>query len=195
MGRWQPGARGRLEKAALELVFQRGYDNVTVAQIAERAGLTERTFFRYFADKREVLFAGGGAINEFLAERVEAAPSGSSPFESAVEALAGAAEAFFEDRRELVIRRQAIVTSTPELRERELIKLAGMVSTLADALHRRGAADPVARMAAEAAIAAFKSAFARWVELDGRQDLAVLVRAAADELQAVTSPEARSERP
>ena len=62
MGRWEPDARGRLVKAAMELYGERGFEQTTVAEIAERAGLTERTFFRHFADKREVLFAGAGAL-------------------------------------------------------------------------------------------------------------------------------------
>ena len=74
MGRWEPNARGRLEQAAMELYLERGFDQTTVAEIAERAGLTERTFFRHFADKREVLFAGAGALQELLVSAVAGAP-------------------------------------------------------------------------------------------------------------------------
>jgi hypothetical protein len=69
MTRWEPNARGRLEQAALALYGERGFENTTVAEIAARAGLTERTFFRHFADKREVLFAGGAHCRSSWCER------------------------------------------------------------------------------------------------------------------------------
>ncbi|MER7370487.1 helix-turn-helix domain-containing protein, partial [Nonomuraea wenchangensis] len=79
MGRWEPNARGRLEEAALELYGERGYEQTTVAEIARRAGLTERTFFRHFADKREVLFGGGTLLEERLTAAVAAAPDSAGP--------------------------------------------------------------------------------------------------------------------
>lgn len=186
MGRWQPDARGRLEKAALELYAERGYDNVTVAEIAERAGLTERTFFRYFADKREVLFSGSGGLSEAVAARVAQAADSLPPIEVAVEALAEAA-VFLQERREYARRRQAVIATSPELRERELIKLAAMASTLAGALSGRGVAESTARLAAEAAVAAFKTAFARWAAEGGGESLPDLVRTSARELTAVVT--------
>ena len=75
MGRWEPDARGRLEQAALELFEERGYARTTVGDIASRAGLTERTFFRYFTDKREVLFSGSGAVESLMVESIAAAPA------------------------------------------------------------------------------------------------------------------------
>ena len=95
MGRWQPNAPGRLERAALELYSERGFDRTTVAEIAERAGLTERTFFRYFADKREVLFAGASTLEEFLVASVNDAPAALPPIEAITAALE-AAGAWFE---------------------------------------------------------------------------------------------------
>jgi len=189
MGRWQPNARGRLEQAALDLFAERGYESTTVAEIAERAGLTERTFFRYFADKREVLFSGSGGLTDVLATRVAEAPASLPPIEVAVGALAEAGAAYLEERREFSRRRQAVIATNPELRERELIKLARMASTLADALRGRGVAEPTATLAAEAAIAAFKTAFARWTEGGGGETLSDLTRASADELRAVTAAE------
>lgn len=186
MGRWQPNARGRLERAALELFAERGYEATTVAEIAARAGLTERTFFRHFTDKREVLFSGSGALTEIATTSVAQAPASMPPLVVAVEALA-TASAFLQERRELACRRMAVVASTSELRERELIKLAGMASALSEALRGRGVVEPTATLAAEAAIAAFKSAFARWAATGGEGTLADLVRQAADELKAVTS--------
>jgi len=182
VGRWQPNARGRLAKAALDLFAEHGYESTTVAEIAERAGLTERTFFRYFTDKREVLFSGSRTLTDAVVASVGQAAPASPPIEVAVEALAGAAASFHE-RRAFACQRQAVIASSPELRERELIKLAGMTATLADALRERGVAEPTATLTAEAAVAAFKSAFARWTEGGGEASLPDLVRAAADELR------------
>src|SRR6478735_12019057 len=99
MGRWEPNARGRLEQAALELYVERGFEQTTVADIAARAGLTERTFFRHFADKREVLFSGAGALQELLVSTVAAAPDSMAPID-AVAAAIEAAGALLEDRRD-----------------------------------------------------------------------------------------------
>src|SRR6476646_1043353 len=104
MGRWEPNARGRLEQAALELYVERGYEQTTVAEIAERAGLTERTFFRHFADKREVLFAGAGALQELLVTAVAGAPDAVAPLEAVAAALE-AAGALLQERREYSRRR------------------------------------------------------------------------------------------
>ena len=139
MGRWEPDARGRLEQAALELYGERGFDHTTVAEIAERAGLTERTFFRHFADKREVLFGGAGALQELLVSAVADAPDAAAPIDAVAAALE-AAGALLQERRELARQRQAVIAANPELQERELIKLASLAAALADALRRRGVA-------------------------------------------------------
>jgi AcrR family transcriptional regulator len=187
MGRWEPNARGRLEQAAMELFAERGFERTAVAEIAERAGLTERTFFRYFADKREVLFGGSPALRDLLVESVEAAPPSTPPLEAIVSALAGGVAGFFADRRPFARARQAIIAENPELQERELIKLASLASAVAEALRRRGVAEPAASLAAEAGIAIFKIAFERWVDEDGPDDLARLIRESTDELEAVTT--------
>src|SRR6516162_2681459 len=100
MGRWEPNARGRLERAALELYAERGFEQTTVAEIAERAGLTERTFFRYFTDKREVLFWGQGALQEIYVSTIADAPDSAAPIEAVAAALEAAAPVF-HGRREL----------------------------------------------------------------------------------------------
>src|SRR5215472_8796232 len=123
MSRWQPNARGRLEQAALELYCERGFDQTTVTEIAERAGLTERTFFRYFADKREVLFWGQDRLRELYVRTIEAAPKSASPIDMVAAALE-AAVPVFNERRELARQRQAVVAANPGLQERELIKAA-----------------------------------------------------------------------
>jgi AcrR family transcriptional regulator len=185
MGRWQPNARGRLEQAALDLYAERGFDQTAVAEIAERAGLTERTFFRYFADKREVLF-GDGALLEILVNHVAAAPDSTAPIDAVGVALQATAE-FFEGRREQARRRQAVIAANAGLQERELMKLASLAAAIAGALRRRGVADPAARLTAEAGVAVFKVAFERWLDDAGGRDLAQLVRDSLDQLKAVTA--------
>ena len=186
MSRWEPNARGRLEQAALALYGERGFENTTVAEIAERAGLTERTFFRHYADKREVLFAGGDALQELLVSTVADAPDSLSPIDAVAAALQ-AAGALLQERREYARQRQAVIAASAELRERELIKLASLASAIADTLRRRGVTDPAASLSAEAGIAVFKIAFERWVQETNRQDLPRLIRGSLDELRAVTA--------
>ena len=186
MGRWEPNARGRLEQAALELYVERGYEQTTVAEIAERAGLTERTFFRHFADKREVLFAGAGTLQDLLVTAVAGAPDAVAPLEAVAAALE-AAGALLQERREYSRRRQSVIDANPALQERELIKLAALASALAGALRRRGVAGPAASLTAEAGIAVFKVAFERWIGETGQSDLPRLIRESLDELRTVTA--------
>ncbi|HEX3606302.1 MAG TPA: TetR family transcriptional regulator [Candidatus Dormibacteraeota bacterium] len=186
MGRWEPDARGRLEEAALALYGERGFEQTTVAEIAQRAGLTERTFFRYFADKREVLFWGSGAFQELLVGTLTRAPDSTSPMDAVAAALE-AAGALLEERREYSRQRHTVISSNGELRERELIKLATLASALAGALRERGVAEPAASLAAEAGIAVFRVAYVSWIaETDGR-DLPRLIRDSLDDLRAVTA--------
>jgi AcrR family transcriptional regulator len=186
MGRWEPNARGRLERAALELYVEHGFEQTTVAEIAERAGLTERTFFRHFADKREVLFAGAGMLQEFLVSTVAGAPDSVAPIEAVAAALE-AAGAALQERREYSRQRQAVIDANAGLQERELIKLASLASALAGALRQRGVTDPAASLTAEAGIAVFKIAFERWVNDPSEPDLPQLLRESLDELRAVTA--------
>jgi AcrR family transcriptional regulator len=186
MTRWEPNARGRLEQAALELYGERGFEQTTVAEIAKRAGLTERTFFRYFADKREVLFAGAGALEEVLVSAVAGAPD-SAPTIEVVALAVESVGALLQERREYARRRQTVIAASAELRERELIKLASLAVVIADALRRRGVPDPAASLSAEAGIAVFRVAFERWVEGTERRDLPQLIRESLAELRAVTA--------
>ncbi|MFD0685304.1 TetR/AcrR family transcriptional regulator [Actinomadura fibrosa] len=185
MGRWEPDARGRLEQAALELYGERGYEKTTVAEIAQRAGVTERTFFRHYADKREVLFAGSGLLRDLLVKAIAEAPEGASPLDAATAALE-AVGGVFEERREHARRRQVIIDANPELRERELIKLASLASAAAEALRERGVAEPVASLTAETGIAVFKVAFARWIDGTGGSGLSPFIRESLGELRALT---------
>jgi AcrR family transcriptional regulator len=186
MGRWEPNARGRLEQAAMELYVDRGFEQTTVAEIAKRAGLTERTFFRYFADKREVLFAGAGSLQDFLVGTLASAPDSAAPIDAVAAALE-AAGVLLQERREYSRQRQAVIAANAELQERELIKLASLASAIAGALRRRGVTDPAASLAAEAGIAVFKIAFERWVNETSQPDLPRLIRESLDELKAVTA--------
>lgn len=185
MGRWEPNARGRLEEAALEMYAERGFDAATVAEIAARAGLTERTFFRHFADKREVLFGGAPLLEDLLVRATEEAPADLSPVEAIIAALEKAATDVFAERRELARRRQAIIAAHAELQERELIKLASLSAAFAGALRRRGVPDPAATLAAEAGVAVFKVAFERWVTDPGEASLSQLIRESADAMKTV----------
>jgi AcrR family transcriptional regulator len=186
MGRWEPNARGRLERAALELFIERGFEQTTVAEIARRAGLTERTFFRHFADKREVLFAGGGALQELLVQTVADAPDSTAPIDAVAAALQAAAPRF-QERGDYPRQRQAVIAANPELQERELIKLAALAAAIAGALRQRGVPEPAACLTAEAGIAVFKIAFERWVSGTGQPDLTHLIQESLDELKAVTA--------
>jgi AcrR family transcriptional regulator len=186
MGRWEPDAQGRLGSAAMELFSERGFDDTTVAEIAERAGLTKRTFFRYFADKREVLFGGAQMLEELFVTAVENAPGPASAFDAMAAAL-DASATMFEQRREFAAQRQQIIAANPDLQERELIKLASLAAAVASALRRRGVGDPAAILTAEAGLAVFRVAFERWIDPANEQELRALLVQALAELRAVTA--------
>src|SRR6516165_8453447 len=118
MGRWEPDSRGRLQEAALALFSERGFDQTTAAQIAARAGVTERTFFRHFADKREVLFGGSELLKERIVRGVAGAPADEGPLEAVARGLDAAASMLGEFRRDLSAQRHAVIAANPELRER-----------------------------------------------------------------------------
>jgi AcrR family transcriptional regulator len=191
MTRWEPNARGRLAQAALELYSERGFEQTTVAEIAERAGLTERTFFRHFADKREVLFAGAGTLQELVVSAVAGAPESAAPIDAAVAGV-DAAAAVLQEGREYSRQRQAVIAANAELRERELIKLASLASAIADTLRERGVRDPAASLTAEVAVAVFRIAFERWVGESGPRNLPQLVQESLEELKTVTMPNSSS---
>jgi AcrR family transcriptional regulator len=186
MSRWEPNARSRLADAALKLYIERGFEQTTVAEIAKEAGLTERTFFRHFADKREVLFSGTAELRELLDGAVAGTPESTAPMDAVAAAL-DAAGAALQPRHPHSRRRQAVIDANPELQERELLKLAALGSAVADALRRRGVADPTASLAAQTGMAVFKVAFERWVNSTGRADLPQLIRQSFDELRSVVS--------
>jgi AcrR family transcriptional regulator len=186
MARWEPDASGRLVEAAMQLYRERGFDQTTVADIAARAGLTERTFFRYFADKREVLFSGSRALQDFFVGQVAAAPAGTSPIDVVAGAVAQSAS-FFADRRDFARHRQALIVAHAELHERELIKFAALAAAMGEALRRRGVPASAASLAADAGMTIFKRAFEAWLGDGKKRDLAFHVRAAHAELEGVVA--------
>ncbi|RKH71487.1 TetR family transcriptional regulator [Corallococcus interemptor] len=186
MGRWEPNARDRLAQAAMTLFQENGYDRTTVEEIAARAGLTERTFFRYFADKKEVLFGGSEALHERIVTCIADTPPGTAPLDAVAAALESMTP-FFKDRRDHARARQSLLAVHAELRERELIKLASLASASAAALRKRGVTEPAASLAGEAGIAVFKVAFERWLEDPKAQDLSRHIQLGLDELRAVTA--------
>jgi AcrR family transcriptional regulator len=164
MVRWEPGARERLQAAALELYATRGFEETTVAEIALAAGLSERTFFRHFADKREVLF---GRQEDFQGRFVEHIASGEAqgqPLDIVAAAVIAAAGFFRNETLPYSRHRQGVVDSHPELRERELLKMAALAGAIAEALRGRGVAEPAATLAAESGVTVFRVAFAQWLD-------------------------------
>jgi AcrR family transcriptional regulator len=184
MARWEPNAQERLTLAALELFVDQGYDKTTVAEITERAGLTKRTFFRHFADKREVLFAGQDVLLKLFTEAITNAPVTARPLAAVLAALEAAGEvAFTEERIEFARKRHSVVEANDSLRERELLKGAKLTAAMAEALRARGVADLTAGLAAEVGNLAFVTAYTRWVKPSNRKDFATLAREAVEELR------------
>ena len=182
MGRWDPDASGRLQYAAMALYLSRGYDDVTTAQIAEHAGLTKRSYFRYFADKREVIFAGAAAFEADVVAAVTAAPGDMAPIEAVIGALS-AVGAQLEQYRAYTRGRRDLIASSTDLRERELIKMASLASAVGDALRAKGVKPLQATLAAQASVGVFTTAYDRWADADGQPDFPALVRDTHDELR------------
>jgi AcrR family transcriptional regulator len=181
VGRWDPDARGRLARTATELYLEKGFEQATVAEIAKRAGLTERTFFRYFVDKREVLFGGSAQLQELMVGAVAATPASAGPMDAVAAGVLAAAQLLKD--RDYSRQRQAIIAANPILQERELIKMAALATAFAETLRQRGVREPAASLTAEASIAVFRVAFERWVADGNKKDLARLIRESFDELQ------------
>jgi AcrR family transcriptional regulator len=186
VARWEAGASGRLREAALQLYIERGFEQTTVAEIAGRAGLTARTFFRHFADKREVLFAGSSALQDGLVRALDAAPATATPMQAVAAALDVAGEIIGGDH-EHSRRRQSVINANPELQERELIKMATLAGALAAGLRARGVPDPDASLAAEAGIVVFRVAFETWVGGAPDVELGRVVRESLDRFRSVTT--------
>jgi AcrR family transcriptional regulator len=187
MARWQPGARDRLARAAFELFSERGFEQTTVTDIAARAGVDKRTFYRLFGDKREALFSGGQELQDFLVEAVNEVPTaGAEPFGAVLSALGQGAQVVFADRLEFARARTSVVETSAELRERESLKMGSLARALATALQAQGAPEAQAVMAAESGITVFRVAYARWVAPGNETPFPEVITEVAGELRAVT---------
>jgi AcrR family transcriptional regulator len=189
MARWEPGARERLVMAAVDLFTEQGYDATTVAQIAEHAGVTRSTFFRYFPDKRDLLVAGQETLSQLLTDGIAEAPPGASPLEAVGAGLVRASSAMGPMNRELGPRLKAAVAASAELQERDALKSVGLAAAMTTALVARGVPGPIAELAAELGVLAFKRAYAEWSEADRDTagDLAPYALTALDELRAASA--------
>jgi AcrR family transcriptional regulator len=186
MARWEPGARERLQAAALELFATRGYEQTTAAEIARSVGLTERTFFRHFADKREVLFYGQEQFVGAFMDGVQAAPASASPLEVIGSALRSAGSFFPDDRRAYSRLRQSVIEQNPALHEREAHKIAGLATAVAAALRGRGVTEPAATLAAQAGATVFGIAFSQWISEGETRSLTDIAAGVLRELASLT---------
>lgn len=187
MARWEPNAAERLALAALDLFSERGYENTTVIDIAQHAGLTKTTFFRHFRDKREVLF-GGDAMASAIASAIASAPAATTPLGAVAHALdVSGREVFTPARREFVARRRAVIEANPELQEREALKGLGLTASMTAALQRRGFPDLASRVAAELGALAGKIAYERWTDSTESGEFSEIARRTLSELRAATA--------
>jgi AcrR family transcriptional regulator len=168
----------------MALFETRGYELTTVEEIAARAGVTERTFFRYFADKREVLFGGAKDLERLIVDTIVNVPAATTPLDAVTAALQATAS-MFEERRGYARKRRGIITTHADLQERELIKLASLAAAIAHSLRQRGVAASGADLIAELGIAIFRNAFERWVDDKARHPLSRHIQAAVEDLKAV----------
>lgn len=194
MARWEPGAPERLQKAALELFATRGFEQTTATEIAQSVGLTERTFFRHFSDKREVLFYGQHLLVRAFLAGVDTTPPGASPIEIVARALQSAAAFFPNERRPYSRIRQSVIDQNSALQERERHKLASLATNLADALRERGVDELAATLAAQAGVTVFGIAFTQWIREGEQRSLADIAAEVLRALLTLTATATASER-
>jgi AcrR family transcriptional regulator len=175
--------------AAVDLFTEQGYDATTVAQIAERAGVTKSTFFRHFPDKRELLVAGQEVLSRLLAEGIAEAPQTASPLEAVAAGLERASSAMGPMNRELGPRLKAAIAASTELQERDALKSVGLAAAMTNALKARGVPDPIAPLASEMGVLAFKRGYSEWLEADHdtERGLAPYTAAALEDLRAASA--------
>ncbi|MDT5068701.1 MAG: hypothetical protein QOK02_4856 [Mycobacterium sp.] len=184
MPRWEHGSEERLKQAALELFEEQGFQDTTAVQIAKRARVTTRTFFRYFPDKQAILFVDADRLGVALVHRILAATDVASPLRAVVQALAGF-DWLSVGSRESQRRRGAMIASNSELLERELIKQQQMATEFSSALRQRGVAPDTAELAARVGIEVFRAAYRRWLAVDDDADLATMTEAAMSTLATI----------
>jgi AcrR family transcriptional regulator len=163
MAKSEDDVRVRLQRAALELFRERGYDRTTAAEIAARAGVTERTFFRHFPDKREVLFDGEATLRAALTASIADSPDGLGPLDTLFRAFRSV-RPLLEDNRPFSKPRHEVISGTPALYEREMAKTGALADALAAALKARGVVQPRAVLAARIGMAAFVYATVSWLD-------------------------------
>lgn len=171
MPRWEHGSEDRLKKAAIELFDEQGFENTSVIEIADRAGVTPRTFFRYFSDKQEVLFAESDGLRAVLVEQILNAPDIDEPLQLVTGVLSGFNWESLGSKKSQR-QRQAVIAANPELLERDLSKNHGIAIGVMEALRQRGIAPDIARLAAQIGIQLFSAAYVRWLEASSKVDLA-----------------------
>jgi len=187
MSRWEPNARERLERAAVELFIDQGFAETTVPQITARAGLTTRTFFRHFADKRAVLFAGDEELPALVARLVADAPASLSPMMLIAYALETVAATKFEGQLAYLRTRRAVIQADEGLRERELRKLSALSDAISQGFRDRGLDDLASILAAQLTVTVFSVTISRWLDQDGEQALSALVHDTLRALRSVTA--------
>ena len=195
MVRWEPGARERLQKAALDLYAVRGFEQTTAEDIAAAVGLTERTFFRHFADKREVLFSGQAEFERTFLDGIDEAPAGAGALDVVSAALRRAATFFPDARRDHARLRQRVILANPSLHERELLKTTVLSLAMAAALRERGVPEPQATLAADSGVAVFTIAFRQWIAEHERRSLAEIEDDVLRELRVLTGADAVQHAP
>ena len=192
MPRWEPHVEERLRLAALDLYTTKGYESTTVGDVATRAGVTSRTYFRYFPDKREVLFGGADALRDRVACSLRDAPAEMPPLTATLHAMSTCEDLFHLHGHEQLRRRDAVISTSSELQEREAHKLASIAAVVASGLVERGSAPDSAQLVADLALAAFKQASWHWMD-DPATPFAVLLYRAAAQAREVLIAQARSE--
>ncbi|MBU2666143.1 TetR/AcrR family transcriptional regulator [Actinoplanes bogorensis] len=195
MARWEPGARERLVVAAVDLFAEQGYDATTVAQIAERAGVTKSTFFRHFPDKRELLVAGQETLSRLLSEGIAAAPEGTSPLDMVAAGLVNVSGAMGPVNRDLGPRIKAAVAASTELQERDALKTVSLAAAIKTALVTRGVPDVTAALAGELGVLAFKRGFTEWSENERSENERSENERSENERTGNEQPEKENEQP
>lgn len=184
MARWQPDARARLQQAALELFEERGFAATTVPAITARAGLTTRSFFRHFADKREVLFADEADLPAYAEKLVTEAPADATESAVILAGLRAVAEARFEGRKEAIRQWRAIVAADAGLRERELQKRAALAAAVRDGFRARGLDPTGAALLAETSATLMYVSITTWLEADDDRQLYDIIEITLETLRA-----------
>lgn len=190
MVRWEPGTRERLQAAALELFAERGFEQTTAADIAAAVGLTERTFFRHFTDKREALFDGQSRLVEAFLAGVADAPADAPALDVVAAALHSGAGFFPDDRRAWARLRRRVIEQHPALLERERHKMAELAGAIRTALVARGVAEPAATLAAESGTTVFTIAFGQWIAEGEHRSLDQLQTRVLADLRSLTTSDA-----